>query len=245
MRAEKTIQQHQEHINKMELKMQTLQPTSDSGLFSLRIPEVQRRRTLDVAQSGRTVFPYSAPFHASRHELFKMMQTASYSGTFIWKITEVQRKRDEARSGRTLSLYSAPFYTSHRGYKMCLRLYMDGDGSGKGTHLSFFLTLMRGEYDALLTWPFRQTVSLTAALLDQDGQKDIFKSFRPDPSSSSFQQPTNEINISSGFPKFAPLSVLDNPSYVKNDTICLKGNVNCSSQPDILYSKANLNNLFK
>ena len=51
---------------------------------------------------------------------------------------------------------------------------MDGDGSGKGTHLSFFLTLMRGEYDALLTRSFRQTVTLM--LLDQDKQKDIFQS---------------------------------------------------------------------
>ena len=38
---------------------------------------------------------------------------------------------------------------------------MDGDGSGKGTHLSFFLTLIRGEYDALVTWPFRQTAAMT------------------------------------------------------------------------------------
>jgi hypothetical protein len=148
------------------------------------------------------------------------LQATSYSGTFIWKIPEVQRRRGEARSGRTVSLYSAPFYTSRHGYKMCLRLYMDGDGSGKGTHLSFFLTLMRGEYDALLTWPFRQTVTLT--LLDQDRQKDIFQSFRPDPSSSSFQRPINEMNIASGCPKFAPLSLLDNPSYVKDDTIFLR-----------------------
>ena len=152
--------------------------------------------------------------------MVQTLQATSYSGTFIWKIPEVQRRRGEARSGRTVSLYSAPFYTGRHGYKMCLRLYMDGDGSGKGTHLSFFLTLMRGEYDALLTWPFRQTVTLM--LLDQDRQKDIFQSFRPDPSSSSFQRPINEMNVASGCPKFAPLSILDNPSYVKDDTMFLK-----------------------
>ena len=158
-------------------------------------------------------------------EMALMVQTLqatpkSYSGTFIWKIPEVQRRRGEARSGRTVSLYSAPFYTSCHGYKMCLRLYMDGDGSGKGTHLSFFLTLMRGEYDALLIWPFGQMVTLTR--LDQDRQKDIFQSFRPDPSSSSFQRPINEMNVASGCPKFAPLSILENPSYVKDDTMFLK-----------------------
>ena len=153
-------------------------------------------------------------------EMALMVQTlraTSYSGTFIWKIPEVQRRRDEARSGRTVSLYSSPFYTGRHGYKMCLRLYMDGDASGRGTHLSFFLTLMRGEYDALLTWPFRQTVTLT--LLDQDRQKDIFQSFRPDSSSSSFQRQINEMNVASGCPKFAPLSIFDNPSYVKDNTM--------------------------
>ena len=152
--------------------------------------------------------------------MVQTLQATSYSGTFIWKIPEVQRRRGEARSGRTVSLYSAPFYTSRHGYKMCLRLYMDGDGSGKGTHLSFFLTLMRGEYDALLPWPFRQTVTLM--LLDQDKQKDIFQSFRPDPSSSSFQRPIHEMNVASGCPKFASLSILDNPSYVKDDTMFMK-----------------------
>ena len=158
--------------------------------------------------------------------MVQTLQATSYSGTFIWKIPEVLRRRGEARSGRTVSLYSAPFYTSRHGYKMCLRLYMDGDGSGKGTHLSFFLTLMRGEYDALLTWPFRQTVTLM--LLDQDKQKDIFQSFRPDPSSSSFQRPINEMNVASGCPKFAPLSILENSSYVKDDTMFMKCRVDVS-----------------
>ena len=158
--------------------------------------------------------------------MVQTLQATSYSGTFIWKIPEVQRRRTEARSGRTVSLYSAPFYTSRHGYKMCLRLYMDGDGSGKGTHLSFFLTLMKGEYDALLSWPFRQTVTLM--LVDQDKQKNIYQLFRPDPSSSSFQRPINEMNVASGCPKFAPLSVLDNPSYVKDDTLFMKCHVDVS-----------------
>ena len=105
---------------------------------------------------------------------YPYLQATSYSGTFIWKIPEVQRRRGEARSGRTVSLYSAPFYTSRHRYKLHLRLYMDGGGSGKSSHLSFFLTLMRREYDALLIWPFRQVVTLI--LLDHDRQGDIFQS---------------------------------------------------------------------
>ena len=158
--------------------------------------------------------------------LVQTMQVSSYDGTFVWKIPEVKRRIEEAKSGKTVSLYSAPFYTSRHGYKMCLRLYMDGDGSGKGTHLSFFLTLMKGEYDALLSWPFRQTISLV--LLDQSRRKNIVQSFRPDPDSSSFQQPVNEMSVASGCPQFAPLSILEDPSYVKNDTMFLQCRVDCS-----------------
>ena len=71
-----------------------------------------------------------------------------------------------ARTGRIVSLYSAPFYTSRHGYKMCLRVYLNGDGTSRETHLPFFLTLMKGEYDALLQWPFSQPVTLM--LLDQE-----------------------------------------------------------------------------
>ena len=83
---------------------------------------------------------------------------------------------------------------------------MDGDGSGKGSHLSFFLTIMKGEYDALLPWPFSQMVTLM--LVDQNKKKHIIQCFKPEPSSSSFWRPQSEMNVASGCPKFAPLSVL-------------------------------------
>ena len=97
---------------------------------------------------------------------------------------------------------------------------MDEDGCGKNTHLSFFLTIMKKEYDALLQWPFRHTVTL--ALLDQDGGKNIAQSFKPESTSSSFQRPRNQMNVASGCPMFAPLSVLNNSSYVKDNTMFLK-----------------------
>ncbi|KAK1333930.1 hypothetical protein QTO34_004928 [Cnephaeus nilssonii] len=52
----------------------------------------------------------------------------------------------------------AAFYTSRYGYKMCLRVYLNGDGTGRGTHLSLFFVVMKGPNDALLRWPFNQKV---------------------------------------------------------------------------------------
>ncbi|CAG2212657.1 TRAF3 [Mytilus edulis] len=93
---------------------------------------------------------------------FQVLETASYSGILMWKIRDYSRRKQEAISGRTVSLYSQPFYTSRFGYKMCARLYLNGDGMGKGTHLSLFFVVMRGEYDALLPWPFQQKSYLIA-----------------------------------------------------------------------------------
>ena len=153
------------------------------------------------------------------------IQASSHGPVYIWKIPNLSRRRREAVLGMTVSLYSAPFYTSRHGYKICLRVYLNGDGAGRGTHLSFFLTMMKGDFDPLLPWPFKQTTTLI--MLSQDGiSKDISQSFKPDNVSNSFQRPKTEMNVASGCPTFCPLSVLDNPSYVQNDTLYLKCVVN-------------------
>ena len=60
-----------------------------------------------------------------------------------------------------------------------------------------FFTVMKGDYDALLDWPFRQKV--TFMILDQEtGRNNLVESFRPDPKSSSFKRPTSEMNIACG-----------------------------------------------
>ena len=146
--------------------------------------------------------------------------TTSYSCSFIWKIEQVQQKRMS-------TLHSKPFYTAQNGpgYKMLLILFMDGDGSGAGSHISLFPALMRGEHDAKLQWPFQQKVTLV--LVSQDQQKqDIVQWFQPDPSAfdGSFWQPSPHCDMDVGFgcPEFAPVSVLDDPAYVNNDTMIVK-----------------------
>lgn len=63
----------------------------------------------------------------------------------------------------------AAFYTSRYGYKMCLRVYLNGDGTGRGTHLSLFFVVMKGPHDALLRWPFNQKVrALPSAALGRE-----------------------------------------------------------------------------
>ncbi|XP_078604269.1 TNF receptor-associated factor 2-like isoform X2 [Branchiostoma floridae x Branchiostoma japonicum] len=150
------------------------------------------------------------------------LELTSYDGILTWKIADFTRKRHDAITGKTASFYSPCFFTSRTGYKMCARIYLNGDGMGKGTHVSLFFVVMRGHYDGLLRWPFRQKV--TFMLLDQNNREHVIDAFRPDPTSSSFQRPTSDMNIASGCPLFVPLSQLDSSShaYVRDDTMFIR-----------------------
>ena len=65
------------------------------------------------------------------------------------------------------------FYTSSRGYKMCVNVHANGYGAGKDTHVSVYASLMKGDNDHFLTWPFTGTVTLE--LLNQLEDKNHHK----------------------------------------------------------------------
>ena len=52
------------------------------------------------------------------------------------------------------------FYTGPDGYKLQLIVEASGDGSGKGTHVSVGVYLMKGENDDILTWPFKCDITI-------------------------------------------------------------------------------------
>ncbi|KAG9463470.1 hypothetical protein GDO78_021676 [Eleutherodactylus coqui] len=156
------------------------------------------------------------------HLQLATLEQTSYDGIFLWKISEFTKKCQDASVGRSVSLYSPAFYTARYGYKVCLRVYLNGDGTGKGTHISLFFAIMRGEYDVLLSWPFKHKV--TFMLMDQSNREHVIDAFRPDIMSVSFQRPVNDMNIASGCPLFCPLSKLQcgRSHYVRDDTIFIR-----------------------
>ncbi|MBN3299332.1 TRAF2 factor, partial [Amia calva] len=159
---------------------------------------------------------------AETEQQLRELEFCTYDGVFVWKISDFSRRRQDAAAGRTPAMFSPAFYSSKYGYKMCLRLYLNGDGTGRGTHLSLFFVVMRGKNDALLKWPFSQKVTLM--LLDQNNREHVIDAFRPDVTSSSFQRPISEMNIASGCPLFCPLAKLSGAksSYLRDDTIFIK-----------------------
>ena len=109
------------------------------------------------------------------------------------------------------------------GYKACARLYLNGDGAGKDSHVSLYFALMKGRFDAILPWPF--THQVTMLLLDQSGQGcHVQEKFRPDRLSSSFQQPRSEMNVTTGCPRFISKTELERRKtlYMKENTMFIQ-----------------------
>jgi regulator of replication initiation timing len=119
--------------------------------------------------------------------------------------------------------YSPHFCTHPNGYKMCLCVFPNGDGPGKGTHLSLSLYLMRGEFDDQLKWPFRGNI--TIKLVDQEKNKDHVVEtiyFDAHASRKVCEQVTNKdrSSIGRGISKLIPLAEL-RQKHLKNNCIKL------------------------
>ena len=196
--------------------------TNNSSSYPLDYIKQVEEKVLEVE---RTINVLNV--HHSELELQLQASLAStHNGAFLWRVPEMRRRIRDAKIGRITSIYSPPFYTGRNGYKMCIRAYLNGDGTGEGTHLSIFFVLMRGEYDPLLQWPFEHKVSLI--LVDQNQKKHLVQTFKPNIQSSSFQRPKSDMNVASGCPEFAKLSVLDDPNYVKDDVMYIKAVIDTS-----------------
>lgn len=53
---------------------------------------------------------------------------------------------------------SFPFYTSPAGYRMAIRVFANGDGEGRDTHVSVCAPILEGKFDNDLQWPFTGSI---------------------------------------------------------------------------------------
>ena len=99
--------------------------------------------------------------------------------------------------------YSPPFYTHPQGYKMCLEVHANGEGSGEGTHFSVFAYLMKGEHDDQLQWPFEGNFIIE--LLNWREDKGHHKMTLTISKNEDFVCVTEgEYRNNSGYPQFIP-----------------------------------------
>ena len=118
---------------------------------------------------------------------------------------------------------SGPFYSSTYGYKYSIQVY--ANGGTRGTHISVYASLLKGDHDDSLTWPFTGTfvIELLNQLEDKNHHKVRIKFPAESPVS---KRVTNEEHEPSGYgrPEFiahSDLSLqLEKPTqYLKNDML--------------------------
>ena len=123
---------------------------------------------------------------------------------------------------------SLPFYSKDKGYKLQLRVYANGRGSSKGTHLSLYVFLLKGEYDDQLQWPF--SANITVQLLNWSGDNSHKEKTIP-----HYKAPLeHRTRVTEGdrtpggwgYPQFISHSVLESVSsdtrYINEDSVCFR-----------------------
>lgn len=126
---------------------------------------------------------------------------------------------------------------------MRARLDIYGSGEVRGTHMSIFLVICKGDFDPILSWPFHFPVNI--CLRDQTGEENhIVDSFYPDFTSVSLQRPTSDQNIASGILKFCPWDAFQEQKqrYVQHDKVFIKISLDFFDTPrSILAQSLNIN----
>ncbi len=121
-------------------------------------------------------------------------------------------------------MWYSTFYTSQRGYKLQLVVFVNGKGSGKGTHLSLFVYLMKGEYDQELQWPIN--ANITIQLLNWSSDSNHIQ-YTIDHYTTPVEYRTRVIEGVTalggwGFGQFVSHSVLNDNNYINEDKLCFK-----------------------
>ncbi|KAL9955416.1 hypothetical protein ACROYT_G036739 [Oculina patagonica] len=151
------------------------------------------------------------------------------NGTYIWRIDNYTQCREDAINEVMTTIYSPSFYTSPYGYKLCMRINLNGVGSGVGKSVTLYVHMVKGDYDHTLDWPF--TGKFTLSILDQSddvsSRLHISKTIDAEPHLEAFQRPTAPHNKRGfGYEEFASLEQICEPQYIKNNTLLVKFEMN-------------------
>lgn len=259
--VQRSLEEQRDHISSVQLQLVELSSVFGPGVAREELGQIRAsldalRQQVSVTEGlkdhlgelketymrhSRLLSIHTAQLECNEKH-FRELESTSYDGKLIWKLRDYRKRKEAGSQGQGPCLSSAPFHTGRSGYKMAARAYLNGDGAGRDTHLSLYVVLMRGDFDPLLPWPFRQPVSLS--VLDQSGTNNhLTMSFKPDPENTSFHRPGSAAatsnaptNVASGFQCFASHAQLETPKnaiYVRDDTLFVKVKVDTSGLEDL------------
>ena len=160
---------------------------------------------------------------------------------FIWKIenfSEIlrQAKARWNKEQHDEMIKSDPFYTGCYGYKLqvIVRPYLKTKAlQSDGTFLPqeslyFGITLLEGEYDDILPWPFSKKITFTVIdqNVDINERKNITADLRPSSRAPIFYgRPVGNFEFDSDIMCFIPHEELQTRPYILNDNLFLQVDV--------------------
>lgn len=188
-------------------------------LACLRLKETQNltRQLMDKVSTLQNLFSEKAV--KDKHKMIEMENR-----TCFWKIQNCIEVFKQARARKKEEVESVIPHTTAYGYNLKVRIYPNGRGSGKNSYFSVFIVVMKGEHDAVLTWPFSKKVRLT--LIDQqdgeDKRENVTKLVKPELEPDCFCRPKAKENEGYGFPLFISHGKLKSRKYIVDDTLFLQ-----------------------
>ena len=131
--------------------------------------------------------------------------------SYLWKINNYSNQKEQ------VTIISESFYCEK--YRFHIKIFPNGDGVGRYTHLSAFFCLMKGENDEKLQWPFREVIQMS--LLNGPEEVIFSDKIKTYTHTVCFNKPGDDANTGTGFSKFYPLDRLESQMWY-NDTISIK-----------------------
>ena len=194
-------------------------PTTESGTKYLLSDYFKLRVSVAVYST-----PSRSPTPALDWKAGSLDTTESVVGQFT--ISEYSKRKQFNNI-----YYSPPFTTSPRGYKFCLKVYANGYGSGKGSHVTITAVIMKGQHDRHLKWPFTGTILIEVLNWLEDKQH-CKHTLSIDKNNKIDRVSKGQFGDDYGLYKFVSHSTLnlsnENTQYICEDCICVRALVTVS-----------------
>ncbi|XP_076325288.1 uncharacterized protein LOC143233200 [Tachypleus tridentatus] len=131
------------------------QPNEPCGFR--RLISFQLLQTRNFRKNGNIIMKFTGILDQIPNFASVSVKDSNLVAEYTWKIPNIERKFQLGRSGRLTNLLSERFYTTDQGYLMQLQLKVQNETEG---YIGLYLTILEGEYDSLLDWPFSKKYEL-------------------------------------------------------------------------------------
>lgn len=192
-------------LKHLENKYNRLEKYFESSISKLKI-EMERLKLLTKMNSNSVSSDYNP----------------CNNGDFVWKIMNFNLHLSDARSNLRSTIYSESFYSGIPGYKLCLRINLDGVDARSRNYLSIYVHLMQGDYDDIMEWPFNRRIKVTIIdrNLDHSKRRNITEVLTPQSNIAALQRPTQSRSSQGyGFARFVSISRLSSRCYLADNKL--------------------------